>query len=103
LEAERNAPETKAALEATEREIQKRLPEEKRQQRIMELDQAFEKGIYSPGTMGFNLQVDQALEVLKLERERGTDEREALRLHPGAAAVLEKAEEYRRRERGLGR
>jgi hypothetical protein len=103
LEAERNAPETKAALGAVEHEIQKRLPEEKRKQRIAELNWGFEKGIYSPGTMGFNLQVDHALEVLKLERERGTDEREALRLHPGAAAVLEKAEEYRRRERGLGR
>jgi hypothetical protein len=53
--------------------------------------------------MGFSLQVDQALEVLKLERERGKDEREALRLHPGAVAILEKAEEYRRREKGLSR
>jgi hypothetical protein len=103
LEAERNAPETKATLEVTEREIQKRLPEEKRKQKITELDRGFEKGIYSPGTMGFRLQADQALEVLKLERERGTDEREALCLHPGAAAVLEKAEEYWKRERGLGR
>jgi hypothetical protein len=103
LEAERNAPETKAALDAVAREIQKRASEEKRNQRIAELDRGFEKGTYPPGTMGFRLQVDRALEVLKLERERGRDEREALRLHPGATAVLEKAEEYRKRERGMGR
>jgi hypothetical protein len=72
--------------------------EEERKRRMAELDRSFEKGIYPPGTMGFRLQVDHALEVLKLERERG-----ALRFHPVAAAVLEKAEEYRRRERGLGR
>jgi hypothetical protein len=77
--------------------------EEGRTRRMAELDRSFEKGIYPPGTMGFRLQVDHALEVLKLEREYGTDEREALRFHPNAAAVLEKAEEYRRRERGLGR
>jgi hypothetical protein len=94
LEAEKNAPETKAALDAVEREIQGRWPEEKRKQRIAELDRKFENGIYPSGTMGFHLQVDHALEVLKLEQERGTDERKALSLHPGAAAVLEKAEEY---------
>jgi hypothetical protein len=59
----------------------------------------FEKGIYPPGTMGFRLQVGQALEVLKLERERGMGERKALQLHSGVAAVLKKAEEYQRRER----
>jgi hypothetical protein len=103
LEAEKNAPETKAALDVVTREIQKIASEEKRNQRIAELDRGFKKGVYPPGTMGFSLQVGQALEVLNLERERGKDEREALRLHPGAAAVLEKAEEYRRRERGLSR
>ncbi|MDR1622238.1 MAG: hypothetical protein LBS00_07675 [Synergistaceae bacterium] len=103
LEAERNAPEMKSAFDAVVREIQKRASEERRNQRIAELDRGFEKGVYPPGTMGFRLQVDHALEVLKLERERGTDEREALRLHPGAVAVLEKAEEYRKRERGVGR
>jgi hypothetical protein len=53
--------------------------------------------------VGFSLQVDHALEILKLERERGTDGRETLRLHSGAAAVLEEAEEYQKRGRGLGR
>jgi hypothetical protein len=103
LEAEKNAPETKMVLDAVEREIRERAPEEKRNLKIAELDRKFENGMYSPGTMGFRLQVDHALEILELERERGTDEREALRLHPGAKAVLEKAEEYGRRERGLGR
>jgi hypothetical protein len=103
LEAERNVPETKAAFDAAACEIRKRALEEKRNQRITELDRGFKKGVYPPGTMGFSLQVDQALEVLKLERECGKDEWEALRLHPGTAAVLEKAEEYRRRERGLSR
>ena len=103
LEAEKNTPEMKAALDAVDREIRKRAPEEKRKQRIAELDRKFENGIYPPGTVGFSLQVDYSLEVLKLERERGTDERKALSLHPAAAAVLKKAEEYRRRDRGLGR
>jgi HD-GYP domain-containing protein (c-di-GMP phosphodiesterase class II) len=103
LEAERHAPETKAAIGAVDREIRKRVPEKKRNRRLAELDQSFEKGIYLPGTMGFSLQVDHALEILKLERERGTNEREALRLHPGAAVVLSKAKEYRRRDRGPGR
>jgi hypothetical protein len=103
LEAERNAPEIKTALVAAEREIRKRALEEKRNQRIAELDRKFEKGIYPPSTMGFRLQVEQALEVLQLERERGMDEQKALQLHPGVLAVLEKAEEYQKRERGLGR
>jgi hypothetical protein len=91
-----------AVCDAVESELRKRELEEKWNREIAELDRNLEQFRYSPGTAGFQMQADQALEVLKLERS-GADEREALRLHPRAAAVLEEAAEYKKRDRGLGR
>jgi hypothetical protein len=103
-EARKRDPETKAVCDAIESELRKRELEEKRDREIAKLDRNLEQFRYSPGTAGFQMQVDRALEVLRLEMERsGADEREALRLHPRAAAVLEEAAEYKKRDRGLGR
>jgi hypothetical protein len=103
-EARKRDPETKAVFDAVESELRKRELEEKRNREIAKLDRNLEQFRYSPGTAGFQMQADRALEVLKLEMERsGSDEREALRLHPRAAVVLEEAAEYKKRDRGLGR
>jgi hypothetical protein len=53
-----------------------------------------------PGTAGFSLLDDYAREVIKLERERGVDEKETMRRHPAAVAVLE---EHRKRDLGWSR
>jgi hypothetical protein len=103
-EARKRDPKTKTVCDAIENELRKRELEEKRNREIAEMDRNLEQFRYSPGTAGSQMQVDRALRVLKLEKERsGSDEREALRLHPRAAAVLEEAAEYKKRDRGLGR
>jgi hypothetical protein len=77
--------------------------EEALNSRIAELDRKLERPAYSPGSAGFSLLVDDAKEAIRLERERGgLGEAEAMRLHPAAAAILEKHAEYRQRDSGRG-
>jgi hypothetical protein len=96
-EAGRRDPEAKGELDEISRELDGRRID----RRIAELDGKLENPAYSPGSAGFSLLADYAREVIQLEQERGgVDEREAERLHPAAAAVLE---EHRKRDLGWGR
>lgn len=102
LEAARRDPETKEALDEAGRRIDELKAEEALDRRIAELDRCLESPAYSPGTAGFSLLADNAREVMLLELGRGTDEREAMRRHPAAAAVLEEHARHKR-DRGVGR
>jgi hypothetical protein len=80
--------ERKAALEEKERR-------ETLNARIAELDRSLEKHEqYLVESSGFSGLPDDAREVIRLEQERsGIDMLEAMKLHPAAAAVLEREEE----------